>query len=382
MRSERADLTADVVVVGAGPAGAVAALMLAQSCRTLLVDRTEPAAASTSERMGESLPGAARRLLNDMGLWAEFEGQGHQPCFTRRSAWGAAAPTFADSLRDLDGPGWLLDRPRFDAWMREQAVRRGAALVAPARFTAVSRRAEGWRVTVERRGQPFTIDAQWLVDAGGRFAPVARKLRIPRFRGDRLVCRWIVGRCDATVPGLAIAAESRGWWYTAGLSEGRRVLAFHSDSDLVDPTVFQNGDALLGQARAHPHLNDLIADLAVARGDKVGVRAAHSVWLAEAVGRGWAAVGDAALACDPLSARGVFNALYTGFLGAGAIREAVSGDSSALQDYQRVIQALGDAYRRDLDAWYGLESRWLGAPFWERRRPRTREYSPGPRAQG
>jgi flavin-dependent dehydrogenase len=57
-------VTADVVILGAGPAGATAALNLAAVCRVTIIDQYgEPPC-----RIGESLPGAARRLLIDMGV--------------------------------------------------------------------------------------------------------------------------------------------------------------------------------------------------------------------------------------------------------------------------------------------------------------------------
>jgi len=58
-------IRADVLIFGAGPAGAVAALNLAPTWRVILVERK----AQAVRRIGEALPPAARRLLTDMGLF-------------------------------------------------------------------------------------------------------------------------------------------------------------------------------------------------------------------------------------------------------------------------------------------------------------------------
>jgi 2-polyprenyl-6-methoxyphenol hydroxylase-like FAD-dependent oxidoreductase len=78
----------DVVIVGAGPAGVVAALTLAPTRRVVLVDRREHSA----PRIGEALPGAARRLLTDMGLFDGFLAQGYPPWYGNRSVWGCESP--------------------------------------------------------------------------------------------------------------------------------------------------------------------------------------------------------------------------------------------------------------------------------------------------
>jgi 2-polyprenyl-6-methoxyphenol hydroxylase-like FAD-dependent oxidoreductase len=209
------ELTADVVVVGAGPAGAATALMLGPFHRTLLVDRHgTDSSAPPVLRIGESLPAAARRLLRDMGLWQDFQNQGHAPRCGARSLWGGPEPVSADSIRDPDGPVWHLDRARFDVWLRQWASNRGAALVTPAQASNLSPTANGWRLTLTRHGRSLAVATRFVVDAGGRTAPVARALVRRRQATDRLVCRWCHGVASGDAGVTVTIAEPEGWWYT------------------------------------------------------------------------------------------------------------------------------------------------------------------------
>jgi len=104
-------------------------------------------------------------------------------------------------------------------------------------------------------------------------------------------------------------------------------------------------------------------------GDQHGFCAAHGATLNDPVGAGWLTIGDAALAFDPLSAQGVFNALYTGLAGAEAALRWLQGEAGALADYRSALAAIGNAYLRHRAAWYGEERRWPDQPFWRRRQP-------------
>jgi flavin-dependent dehydrogenase len=354
----------DVLVVGAGPAGTVCALNLAPMWRVLMVDRRQAADA----RIGESLAPAARRLLTVMGLWDAFLAQGHRPNFGGRSVWGGPEPVERDNLRDVDGPGWHLDRTRFDDWLRTVAIQRGAAVVIPARPGTIVRGGGTWRLELDVDGRAVPVRARVVVDAGGRGSTVARGLGGRRTVGDRLVCGWMYGRDlpDRQAGLTHIEAEPDGWWYTAPLPGGRRVVAFHTDADLPAAGVAADGPAAL--RRLVPRfLSEVLASSGFSADGVGGFCAAHSAELAPAAGDGWLAVGDSALSFDPLSAQGLFNALYTGLAGAEAVDQALSGDSEAPRGYAASLRPVRDAYRTHLDAWYGLERRWAERPFWKRR---------------
>ncbi|BAI76756.1 FAD-binding monooxygenase (plasmid) [Azospirillum sp. B510] len=356
---------ADAIVVGAGPAGAAFALNLAPLHRVLVLDRRD----GPATRIGESLAPAARRLLTDMGLWDAFLAEGHSPCHGGRSVWGGPQPVEADNLRDLDGPGWHLDRGRFDQWLRRLAASRGAALLVPAQPLTVERDGEGWRLGLDAGGRHIPVRARLLVDAGGRGSPLARRLGARRTVSDRLVCGWVHGQdAPARQSGLTwIEAEADGWWYSAPLPEGRRVVAFHTDADLPAAADARDVSSLLRRLSGCSMLSDALRACGFEAEGQGGFCAAHSSSLSPASGDGWLAVGDAALGFDPLSSQGIFNALYTGLAAAEAADRHLSGDTGALPGYAAGLAPIRDAYRAHLHAWYGLERRWRDRPFWRRR---------------
>jgi flavin-dependent dehydrogenase len=356
---------ADVLVVGAGPAGATAALNLAPLHHVLLVER-RPA---TRVRIGESLPPAAQSLLSAMGLWGAFVAEGHDPCHVTRAVWGSREPNEKDFLRDPNGPGWQLDRARFDRWLRREAVERGTTLMCPARLRSIARERNGWRVTVETASGAIERRVRTLIDASGRSAAPARRLGARRFVDDRLVCGWLHGR-DAGAPAVGVTyvvAEPDGWWYAAPLPGGRRVLAFFTDADLPAARDARNPDALLARAQRFADLAGAVPTIRFTARPTAGFTAGHGATLAPSAGDGWAAAGDAALAFDPLSAQGLLNSLFTGLAAAQALDRTIAGDPTGLPEYTATLRGIRDAYRRHITSCYADERRWAERPFWQRR---------------
>jgi flavin-dependent dehydrogenase len=360
-------IEADVLVVGAGPAGAAAALNLAPIRRVVLIERRP----EVTDRIGESLPPAARRLFADMGLLADFEAEGHAPYYGNRAVWGAPEPVDADFVRDPDGNGWHLDRARYEAWLRRSAAARGADLLAPARIETVERDRAGWLVQIKTSAGRVGVTAKILIEAGGRTAPLARRLGARRRSQDRLVCGWITGRAGSGGRGAGLAfveATQHGWWYTAPLPAARRVLAFHTDADLPAARSARNPDELLATAKTLDELGAVLAEAGFVAAETTGYTAAHSGSLDPCAGQAWLAAGDAALSFDPISSQGLLNALFTGLAAAEASDRALAGVKDAIPEYGRAISEIHSTYRRHLAFIYGAETRWPDAPFWRRRR--------------
>lgn len=360
-------MEADVAIVGAGPAGAAAALALAPSRSVVLIDRR----AEPEDGIGETLPGAALRLLEALGVRDGFLAAGHGRCHARRSAWGGERPVELDSLADPDGPGWRLNRLRFEADLRAAAAARGAMLLAPARPARLAREDEGWRL--ELAGGAPAVRARLLIDASGRRSTLLRGFGARRRAEDRLVCAWLHAPLIREAAAItATASEEEGWWYSAPLPGGRRLLAFHTDADLGSARALATAP-LLERASRLPFLRDILSDCDLAAAGPVRICAAHGSRLDAAAGDRWLAAGDAACAFDPLSSQGLFNALYTGRAAGLAAARLLDGDGSAAGEHGAAIERIWSAYRFHRAAYYGAERRWAGRPFWARRLGQTED---------
>jgi hypothetical protein len=126
---------------------------------------------------------------------------------------------------------------------------------------------------------PVGLTAAFVIDSGGRAAPLARRLgAVRRPLGDRLVCGWVYGeaRTNADDAGFStVEAVEDGWWYTAPLPGQRRALAYFTDADLPAAQLPHDRGMLVASATATAAIGPLIDECAFVplRG---GIRAAHS----------------------------------------------------------------------------------------------------------
>jgi flavin-dependent dehydrogenase len=80
-------------------------------------------------------------------------------------------------------------------------------------------------------------------------------------------------------------------------------------------------------------------------------------------GARWLAVGDAAVACDPLWGQGIVSALASGQSAA----QALTGRPEALTEFAFAAQRRFDDYLRLRTYYYRRETRWPHSVFWARR---------------
>jgi flavin-dependent dehydrogenase len=347
----------DVLVAGAGPAGAVAATLLARKgYRVVLADGADPA----RHKIGEHLAAGAVHLLRRLKI--DFRTDRHVPNGGILSCWGSEQLTATDSFNDPEGSGLLLDRTAFDAALRGNAVVAGAEF-RPADVGSVKR--DGNWQAVLRDGSALT--ARWLVDATGRRASLARQLGIARRRDARMAAVYRIGSGDR--PGLdrtrldrtMIEATPNGWWYAAYLPDGRPIAGFHLGID--DAAVFaRRPDAWVQALNETIHIKTRFSPATFTT--RLAPVDAGGASLARFGGDGWLACGDAGLSFDPISGYGMLAAVHQGALASDCIADALGGGATALCDYSNRLEQLRSVYCRRYREVYLRERRWKLMPFW------------------
>jgi flavin-dependent dehydrogenase len=342
----------DVAVIGAGPAGTATALFLRQAGREVTVVTPEKRRGLGA---GESLPPVGHALLGELGVPTG----GHLECHGTISAWGSPELTYRDYLADGLGTGWHVDRARFDQSMLDAAVDRGVVLLRT-RFLHARRAGGRWLCT--HSGGLLTTS--FVVDATGRRAAFGVGQGARRRVVDHLVgIAAVFPRADYLGHSLVEAVE-HGWWYAGALPDMRLQVALLSDSDIVRHHEWAEPATLAAALRNTHHVARMIGPVAQ---KPVTVRAANSQVLTPCVGEGWIAVGDAAMATDPLSSAGIAEAMRTGMEAGRAIVSGDLADVAARQAHDQRNRQRFTAYLRQRQHFYCLEQRW-DAPFWLRRR--------------
>lgn len=348
-----ADRRHQVIIVGAGPAGAVTGLLLARrGVDVVLLDRdTFP----RPKPCGECLSAEATTVLDRLGLLDRVLAEAP----AELTGWRVVSPS-GGSLQgrfvSSDGQerkALALDRRRLDFVLVREALRAGASLER-VRVRDVWREDGRVRgvVGLDEGGSPVRVAGSWVVGADGLRSVVSRRLGLVRRRAPRtpgmgkvsLTAHGsVVGRhadwdpslgemhlkADACVGVAPVDAGAERFNLTLVVSGGAK------------PPGGRLGDFFLGHLRAFPALAGRVSSLRLEDGFLAS--GPFDVPTRSTVVNGAALVGDAAGYFDPFTGQGVFRAMAGAEILAPPLAEAVDAgrtDAGALRDYARGLHDL------------------------------------------
>jgi geranylgeranyl diphosphate/geranylgeranyl-bacteriochlorophyllide a reductase len=290
----------EVIVIGAGPAGAVAARDMARAgVRVALVDgshpREKPCGGGVTRRALELVSGPGSSALRCDGRMVR----------TLRFETGSAGIT-------VDLPDGYLDvfsRETFDRALTNAAREAGAVAIA-ARATALARTGSGWSVTAGGA----TLTARFLLGADGAGGLVRKQVTRPFDRSQLSIAAGsYVDGSDISEIVVRFVDEPRGYLWsfprpghlavgTCAQADVTSTAKMHAITDRwLDAYVPARGLPRRRYAWPIPSLGAADLDREQPAGD------------------GWLLLGDAAGLVDPITREGIFFALRSGMLAADAL---------------------------------------------------------------
>ncbi|HXA59568.1 MAG TPA: NAD(P)/FAD-dependent oxidoreductase [Streptosporangiaceae bacterium] len=363
MRPADIDLPAsvDVIVIGAGPAGSVAALTLADAGRSvLLLERRE----LPRFHIGESQLAYTAEILRQLGLYDEAKANGY-PVKT------GAEFIFPDGdFRRTNfaeqGPGrfptsFQVERSHFDNFLAQSAVKRGARLVENAVVHELivddDQRVSG--VRYEAVGETRTVHAKWVLDCGGRASKAAQRFRTRNeitWLRNVAVFRHYDGLVERHNPGIEgdiqIGGHTDGWIWAIPIWPGTisigAVMSRETLHAIGDPATA----LALHLARAPRIVQRLTGSIAR---EQVRVETDFCYYSDTVTGAGWMMAGDAGHFIDPIFSGGTFLAMASG-REAGRTLDRILTDPGQEHDlqlsYASFYKTGYDSYTRLISAYY------------------------------
>jgi flavin-dependent dehydrogenase len=358
-RRERSASTSDVVIIGAGPAGATAAALLASWgwTVTLLHD-------GGGAKLAESIPAGTRSLFQFLRQLQTIDQAHFYPNRGNVSAWAGQRNTTT-----TEADGYHVPRQTFDRLLRTSAVDAGARLVR-GKVVAVSGDDPFRVVTTGSSGASTVHQARYVLDCSGRAGVSLRhagfERHSPPYRTLAIVADW---DCDAHWPAdesafTVVESFEDGWAWSVPLSPRRRQCTV-----MVDPASRERAPGLApAYARELGKAGAIAGYLKGAR--RIGVPWACNASPYETVpaGRpGLLLVGDAAAFVDPLSSGGVRKALLSAWRAAVVVNTSLGKAhlaEAAVDFYNRRERIVAAAHRRQAAAFFRQALDAHGHAFW------------------
>jgi flavin-dependent dehydrogenase len=330
-------LSADIVVVGTGPAGAATGCALARLGFRVLafgVSRTTAV---------EGISPRTRALLIDCGLQAAMEATG--PAVQRSGVW-AGAPV-------AHGAEYIVDRMLLDEALGHDLRASGVELSAE-RILRIEPAAGGWRL---RTQTGRTLECPLVIDARGR-----RAQRGTVHRPRLLAITQRLALTSRTAARTFVEPALDGWCWLASREDSAAYLQVVVSARAKHALDLQR--RMRSVVSTAPRITKLVAD-AIPQGD-IDARGGTPGVSPAAPHRGLLRVGDVCVALDSLSGHGIHEALRSAKVTVVAAHTFLrTGQWDAIAQFmnERTQQAWSHAVETAA-GYYGRQAATRPSPFW------------------
>jgi flavin-dependent dehydrogenase len=350
----------DVLVVGAGPAGSVAAALLAQrGYQVLVLERQHFPRFS----IGESLLAYSTQLLQEAGLLDAILGGGFQ--FKNGATFVCdelySEFNFANKLTAGCSFTFQVLRSEFDHLLAREAARHGATVRHGVQITAVDVSGSRPKVTARTEAGDLEIyEPRFLLDASGFGRTLAKLLDLEKpsdfpVRAARF-CHVkdgiVAGAFDRQKIRIGINPTHRHVWsWLIPFPNGTSSLGIVATRDHLARYAGSDEDQYWAMIADEPKLRSLLRDAQTVR--PIGEIVGYAASVKTLHGPGFALLGNAAEFLDPVFSSGVTIALHSAKLAAAVLDRQLRGEPVDWQaEFQEPLLFGVETFRTFVTAWY------------------------------
>lgn len=350
----------EVAIIGAGPAGSVAAGLLRNHGHSVLMLEKE-----TFPRfsIGESLLPQSMQFLEEAGMLRDVVEAGFQ--YKNGASFVRGERETAFDFRDKFTEGWgttyQVQRADFDHVLAKAAARKGADLRFQHAVASVDLSGDAPLLDVKPvDGEPYQVRAKFLLDASGfgRILPRLLKLETPSNFPVRGACfthlRDGIAPSDMDRSKIRIGVHPEHidvWFWTIPFSNGRCSLGVVAERAFLDQYPGDSMEKLRAIVDEDWTLRALLknAEWDTPARELTGYSAnVASLW-----GKGYALLGNAGEFLDPVFSSGVTIAFKSASLASAALRRQLRGETVDWEaDYGKPLRKGVDTFRAYVNAWY------------------------------
>ncbi|HXA48433.1 MAG TPA: NAD(P)/FAD-dependent oxidoreductase [Burkholderiaceae bacterium] len=350
----------EVLIIGAGPAGAVAAALLRQQGRHVVVIEREQFPRFS---IGESLLPQSMEYLQQAGMLQAVVEAGFQ---YKNGAAFVCGERYTDfDFRDQYSKGWgttyQVQRARFDQILANEAQRQGAEIRYRHEVISVDVASSRPSLTVKKPdGAEYSIEADFLLDASGFGRVLPRLLQlespsnfpvrgaifthvedgIPLVGYDRNKIRVTVhpDHCDV-------------WYWLIPFADGRCSLGVVAETDFLSRYKGTETERLQALVNEDPSLRRLLSN---AQWDTPARQiVGYSANVKSLSGPGYALLGNAGEFLDPVFSSGVTIAFKSASMAAALLQRQFAGQQVDWQNEFAIPLKKGvDTFRAFVESWY------------------------------